>query len=64
MVSVLVAPLHLNLGAAFVTFSCRKVGTSLIENNIQRCSKRRELDDLIRSFIREKGLANIEMWEA
>ena len=42
---------------------CQELRPSLTEEDIQRGSKKRELDALRRHYIQEKGLKVIEMWE-
>ena len=42
--------------------NCQEVRPSLTEEDIQRGSKR-DLDELRRSYIQEKGFTVIEMWE-
>ena len=42
--------------------ACQKVQTSLIEDDIQRCSNKRELVDLSQSHKRGKGFTAIEIW--
>ena len=42
---------------------CQELHPSLTEKDIQRGSKKRELDALKRHFIQEKGFKVIEMWE-
>ena len=42
---------------------CRQLRLSLTEEEIQRASKKRELDALRRHYIKEKGFKVIEMWE-
>ena len=42
---------------------CQELRPSLTEEDIQRGSKKRELDELIRHYIQEKGFEVIEMWE-
>ena len=43
--------------------SCQEMRPSLIEEDIKRGSRRRELDELRRGYIQEKSLTVIEMWE-
>ena len=43
--------------------SCQELRPSLTEEDIQRCSKKRELDALRRHFIREKGYKVVEVRE-
>ena len=42
---------------------CHELRPSLTEGDIQRGSKKRELDALIRHYIQEKGFKVFEMWE-
>ena len=42
---------------------CHELRSSLTEEDIKRGSRRRELDDLRRSYIQERGFTVIEMWE-
>ena len=42
---------------------CQELRPSLSEEDIQRGSKKRELDALRRQYIQEKGFNVIEMWE-
>ena len=42
---------------------CRELRSSLTEEDIKRGSRRRELDELRRSYIQEKGFTVIEMWK-
>ena len=44
-------------------FPCQKMRLTLTEEDIQRGSKMKELDQSRRSYIREKGFPVIEMWE-
>ena len=48
----------------FYHFSpCQELRPSLTEEDIQRCSEKRELDALRRHFIQEKAFKVFEMWE-
>ena len=48
----------------FCHFSpCQELRPSLTEKDIKRGKKKRELDELGRDYIREKGFTVIEMWE-
>ena len=42
---------------------CQELHPSLTEEDIKRGSRRRELDELRRGYIKEKGFTVIEMWE-
>ena len=42
---------------------CQELRPSLTEEDIKRCSRRRELDELRRGYIQEKGFTVIEMWD-
>ena len=60
---VLFATLCLNPWVAFTTLSCQELRLSLTEGDIQRGSKKRELDALRRHYTHEKGYKVFEMWE-
>ena len=52
----------------FEAMSClfcpsQELRSSLTEEDIQRCSKKRELDALRRHYIQEKGFKVLEMWQ-
>ena len=51
------------MGCFYHFCPCQKLRPSLIEEDIQRGSKKRELDSLRRNFIQEEGFNVIEMWE-
>ena len=51
------------MGCFYHFCPCQEVRPSLIEEDIQRGSKKRELDALRRHYIQEKGHKVIEMWE-
>ena len=42
---------------------CQELRPSLTEEDVKRGSRRRELDELRRSYLQEKGFTVIEMWE-
>ena len=42
---------------------CQELRPSLTEGDIKRGSKKREIDELRRGYIQEKGFTVIEMWE-
>ena len=42
---------------------CQELRSSLTEEDIKRGSRRRELDEMRRSYIQEKGFTVFEMWE-
>ena len=51
------------MGCFYHFCPCQELRPSLSEEDIQRGSKKRELDALRRHYIQEKGLNVIEMWE-
>ena len=51
------------MGCFYHFCPCQELRASLTEEDIQRGSKKRELDELRRHYIQEKGLKVIEMWE-
>ena len=51
------------MGCFYHFCPCQELRPSLTEKDIQRCSKKRELDALRRHYIQEKGFNVIEMWE-
>ena len=51
------------MGCSYKFCSCQEVRASLTEEVIQRGSEERELDELRRSFIEEKGFTTVEMWQ-
>ena len=51
------------MGCFYHFCPCQEVRPSLTEEEIQRGSKKRELDGLRRHYIQEKGFKIIEMWE-
>ena len=51
------------MGCFYHFFPCQELRPSLTEKDIQRGSKKRELDALRRQYIQEKGFKFIEMWE-
>ena len=52
-----------DMGCFYHFFPCQELPPSLTEEDIQRGSKRRELDALRRHYIQEKGFKVIEMSE-
>ena len=52
---VLIATLFEAVGCFYHFCPCQKLRPSLTEEDIQRASKKRELDALIRHYIQEKG---------
>ena len=42
---------------------CQELHPSLTEENIKRGSRKRELDELRRGYLQEKGFTVVEMWE-
>ena len=51
------------LGCFYHFCACHKIRPSLTEQDIHRASKKRELDELRRSYIKKKVFTVIEMWE-
>ena len=51
------------MGCFYHFCPCQELRSTLTEEDIKRGSRRRELDELRRSYIQEKGFAVIEMWE-
>ena len=51
------------MGCFYHFCPCQELRPSLTEDEIQRGSKKRELDALRRHYIQEKGFKVIEMWE-
>ena len=51
------------MGCFYHFCPCQELRPSLTEEDIKRGSRRRELDELRRGFIQEKGFTVIEMWE-
>ena len=51
------------MGCFYHFCPCQELCPSLIEEDIQRGSKKRELDALRRHYIQEKGYKVFEMWE-
>ena len=51
------------MGCFYHFCACEELRPSLTEEDIQRGSKKRELDALRRHYIQEKGFKVIEMWE-
>ena len=51
------------MGCFYHFCPCKELRPSLTEEEIQRGSKKRELDALRRHYIQEKGFKFIEMWE-
>ena len=49
------------MGCFYHFCSCQELRSSLTEEDIRRCSKKRELDALRRHYIQEKGFKVIEM---
>ena len=52
------------MGCYYHFSPCQKVRPSLTEEDIQHCSKKRELDPVRRQHIQEKSFNVIEMWES
>ena len=42
---------------------CKEIRPSLTEEGFQRGSKKRELDEMRRSYIQKKGFTVVELWE-
>ena len=51
------------MGCYYHLFPCQEIRTSLSDEDIAKGNKRREMYDLIREYIREKGYKIEEMWE-
>ena len=51
------------MGCFYHFCPCEEVRPSLTEEDIQRGIKKRELDELRRNYIKQKGFTVIEMWE-
>ena len=51
------------MGCFYHFFPCQELRSFLTEEDVKRGSRRRELDELRRSYIQEKGFTVIEMWE-
>ena len=51
------------MGCFYHFCRCQELRASLIEEETQRGSKKRELDALRRQYIQEKGYKVVEMWE-
>ena len=51
------------MGCFYHFYPCQELHPSLTEEDIQRDSKKRELDALRRHYIQKKGFRVIEMWE-
>ena len=51
------------MGCFYDFCPCQEFHPSLTEEDIKRGSRKRELDDLRRGYIQEKGFTVIEMWE-
>ena len=51
------------MGCFYRFCPCQELRPSFTEENIKRGSRRRELDELRRGYIQEKGFTVIEMWE-
>ena len=51
------------MGCFYHFCPCQELRPSLTEEDIKRGSRRRELDELRRGYIQEKGFTVIEMWE-
>ena len=51
------------MGSLYHFCPCQELRPSLTEEDVKRGSRRRELDELRRSYIQEKGFTVIEMWE-
>ena len=60
---VLIARLFEAIGCFYHFCPCQELRPSLTEEDIQRGSKKRELDALRRHCIQEKAFKVIEMWE-
>ena len=51
------------MGCFYLFCPCQELRPSLTEKDIKRGSRRRELEELRRGYIQEKGFTVIEMWE-
>ena len=51
------------MGCYYHFCSCQKTRPSLTEQDIERGNKKREMDDMRREYIKEKGYKVEEMWE-
>ena len=51
------------MGCFYHFCTCQEVHPSLTEEDIKRGNRKRELDELRRGYIQEKGFTVIEMWE-
>ena len=51
------------MGCFYHFCPCQELRPSLTEGHIKRGSRKRELDELRRGYIQEKGFTVIEMWE-
>ena len=60
---VLIATVFEAMGCFYHFCPCQELRLYLTEEDIQRGSKKRELDAMRRNYIQEKGIKVIEMWE-
>ena len=51
------------MGSYYHFCSCQEARPSLTDQDIERGNKKREMDDLRREYIKEKGYKVEEMWE-
>ena len=51
------------LGCFYHYCSCQEARSSLIEEDMERGNKKREMDQMRKQYIKEKGYNVVEMWE-
>ena len=51
------------MGCFYHYCPCQKARPSLIEEYIQRGNKKRDMDQMRKQYIKEKGYNHVEMWE-
>ena len=51
------------MGCFYHYCSCQEAGTALTEEDIERGNKKREMDQMGKQYIKEKGYKVVEMWE-
>ena len=51
------------MGCYYLFYSCQETRPSLSEQDVERGNEKREMDELRREFIKEKGYNIQEMWE-
>ena len=51
------------MGCYFLVCPCQEARSSLTDNDIKRATKKREMDEFRKDYLREKGYSREQIWE-